>query len=65
MSDTERTVNENAPEPPRRRKRDRKSQRSRWLDRLRREASLSLVRGAATAAGGVVVTYSCLWVQSR
>ncbi len=42
--------------------------RSRWqrrLQRLRNEAGLYLVRGAATAAGGVVVSYGWVWIQSK
>lgn len=42
--------------------------RTRWAKRIRRirnEASLHLLRGAATAVGGAVVAYGGLWVQSR
>lgn len=40
----------------------------RWIRRARRlrnEAGLHLLRGAATAAGGAVVAYGGLWIQSR
>jgi hypothetical protein len=35
------------------------------LRNLGSEAGLYLVRGAATAAGGFVVTWATVWVQSR
>ncbi|WP_329266507.1 hypothetical protein [Streptomyces sp. NBC_01451] len=40
----------------------------RWIRRARRlrnEAGLHLLRGAATAVGGAVVAYGGLWIQSR
>jgi hypothetical protein len=60
MSDVERKGNQAAPEPPER--------GARWrqrAQRARREASLYMMRGAATAVGGAVVTYGCLWAQTR
>lgn len=42
--------------------------RQRWrrrLQRLRYEAGLYLVRGAATAVGGTLVTYTAFWIQAR
>jgi hypothetical protein len=41
---------------------------TRWAKRARRlrnEAGLHLLRGAATAVGGAVVAYGGLWIQSR
>ncbi|MEU1577427.1 hypothetical protein ABZ519_41050 [Streptomyces collinus] len=41
---------------------------TRWAKgarRLRNEAGLHLLRGAATAVGSAVVAYSGLWIQSR
>lgn len=35
------------------------------LRRLGSEAGLYLIRGAATAVGGFVVTWATVWVQSR
>jgi len=62
MSKGERTGNDPAPEPP-----DPPST-GRWVARARRvrnEASLYLIRGAATAAGGAVVAYGGIWLQGR
>lgn len=42
--------------------------RSRWKERFRRagaEAGISLIRGAATAAGGALITVMVVWVQAR
>jgi hypothetical protein len=42
--------------------------RSRWKERFRRagaEAGISLIRGAATAAGGTLITAMVVWVQAR
>jgi hypothetical protein len=42
--------------------------RCRWKERFRRvsaEAGLSLIRGAATAVGGTLVTATVLWLQAR
>ncbi|RPK71320.1 hypothetical protein EES45_34780 [Streptomyces sp. ADI97-07] len=42
--------------------------RRRWRHRLRRlrnEAGVYLVRGAATTVGGILVTYSAFWIQTR
>ncbi|MGW2052240.1 hypothetical protein ACWCPF_45135 [Streptomyces sp. NPDC001858] len=44
------------------------SWKTRWATRARRlrnEAGLYLLRGAATAVGGAVVAYGGLWIQSR
>ncbi|MFB6656357.1 hypothetical protein ACFCZ4_00020 [Streptomyces microflavus] len=44
------------------------ARRRRWARRLRRtrdEVGIYLVRGAATAAGGAVVTYGIIWLQIR
>jgi len=44
------------------------SPRARWLRRARRvrnEAGLHLVRGAATAVGGAIVAYAGIWIQTR
>ncbi|WP_327180385.1 hypothetical protein OG599_34950 (plasmid) [Streptomyces sp. NBC_01335] len=66
MSKDERRGNSPDPEPhptP-----DDGSSRTRWTKharRLRNEAGLHLLRGAATAVGGAVVAYSGLWIQSR
>ncbi|MFD9114844.1 hypothetical protein [Streptomyces bottropensis] len=66
MSKLERTGNSPDPEPlptP-----DGGSSGTRWAKRARRlrnEAGLHLLRGAATAVGGAVVAYGGLWVQSR
>ncbi|MET9077921.1 hypothetical protein ABZX95_38560 [Streptomyces sp. NPDC004232] len=60
MSKPERTGNSPDPEP--------RSSRDRWAKlarRLRNEAGLHLIRGAATAAGGAAVAYGSLWIQSR
>ncbi|GHI10425.1 hypothetical protein Scel_87460 [Streptomyces cellostaticus] len=66
MSKPERTGNSPDPEPlPRP---DGGSSRTRWAKyarRLRNEAGLHLIRGAATAVGGAVVAYGSLWIQSR
>ncbi|MGW1297737.1 hypothetical protein [Streptomyces sp. NPDC002533] len=58
MSKPESKGNSPAPEPlpPRWTRRAR---------RLRNEAGLHLLRGTATAAGGAVVAYGGLWIQSR
>lgn len=58
MSKAERKGNGSPQEPPRGRWRHR-------LQRIRNEAGLCLVRGAATAAGGAVVAYGAVWVQTR
>ncbi|GAA0454571.1 hypothetical protein GCM10010361_18320 [Streptomyces olivaceiscleroticus] len=58
MSDLERKGNSPPPEPP----------DSRWRKQLRRlwsEAGRSLIRGASTAVGGMLVTYGAVWLQSR
>ncbi|MEU3795763.1 hypothetical protein AB0F07_39260 [Streptomyces fructofermentans] len=66
MSKPERTDNSPDPEPlatP-----DGRSSETRWAKRARRlrnEAGLHLLRGAATAVGGAVVAYGGLWIQSR
>ncbi len=60
MSKPERTGNSPDPEPL--------PSRTRWAKRARRlrnEAGLQLIRGAATAAGGAIVAYGGLWIQSR
>jgi hypothetical protein len=60
MSDVERKGNQAAPEPP--------GRGARWprrAQRARREVGLYMVRGAATAVGGALVTYGCLWAQAR
>ncbi|MEV5089462.1 hypothetical protein AB0N18_16385 [Streptomyces griseoincarnatus] len=60
MSKPERTGNSPDPEPL--------PSRTRWAKRARRlrnEAGLHLIRGAATAVGGAVVAYGGLWIQSR
>ncbi|WP_039934527.1 hypothetical protein [Streptomyces viridochromogenes] len=60
MSKPERTGNSPAPEPL--------PSRTRWAKRARRlrnEAGLHLIRGAATTVGGAVVAYGGLWIQSR
>ncbi|MFE0776422.1 hypothetical protein [Streptomyces sp. NPDC058861] len=47
---------------------DGESPRTQWAKRARRlrnEAGLHLIRGAATAVGGAVVAYGSLWIQSR
>ncbi|MGY3206330.1 hypothetical protein ACVW19_006927 [Streptomyces sp. TE5632] len=62
MSKGERTGNGSAPEPPN------LSSTSRWAARARRvrnEAGLYLIRGAATAVGGAIVTYSSIWLHTR
>lgn len=58
MSDPERKGTGQPAEGPRRHK-------WRRLRRLRNEAGVHLVRGAATAVGGIVMTYSALWIQTR
>lgn len=58
MSDFERKGSTPPEEPP----------GGRWgrrVKRLRNEAGLYLVRGAATAAGGAFVSYWLFWAQSR
>ncbi|QOV33278.1 hypothetical protein IM697_23860 [Streptomyces ferrugineus] len=66
MSKPERKGNSPDPEPlptP-----DGESSATRWARRARRlrnEAGLHLLRGAATAFGGAVVAYGGLWIQSR
>jgi hypothetical protein len=62
LSDLERKGNDPQPEP---RKRLFVRRWRRRLKHLRKEAGLSLVRGASTAAGGVLVTYGALWLQAR
>ncbi|MCO8306817.1 hypothetical protein ACFV4E_35055 [Streptomyces hygroscopicus] len=66
MSKDERTGNSPAPEPlP---ALDGGALRTQWVKRVRRlrnEAGLHLIRGAATAVGGAVVAYGGLWIQSR
>jgi hypothetical protein len=56
---TETTGPTSAPKPP---------STSRWVARARRirdEAGLYLLRGAATAAGGALVAYGGVWLHSR
>ncbi|GAA2970048.1 hypothetical protein [Streptomyces enissocaesilis] len=60
MSDVERKGNQAVPEPP-----GRGAQWRRRAQRARREVGLYVVRGAATAVGGAVVTYGFLWAQTR
>ncbi|MGW2892612.1 hypothetical protein ACWDDN_46435 [Streptomyces griseoruber] len=66
MSKPERKANSPDPEPlptP-----DGKPSETQWVrraQRLRNEAGLHLLRGAATAVGGAVVAYGGLWIQSR
>jgi hypothetical protein len=58
VSDLERKGSNPPEEPP----------RGRWgrrVRRLRNEAALYLVRGAATAVGGAFVSLGLLWTQSR
>ncbi|MDQ0904691.1 hypothetical protein QFZ22_000676 [Streptomyces canus] len=60
MSKGESTGNSPDPEPL--------PSRIRWAKyarRLRNEAGLHLIRGAATAVGGVIVAYGGLWIQTR
>ncbi|MEV3852641.1 hypothetical protein AB0J30_38620 [Streptomyces microflavus] len=58
MSDPERKGTGQPAEGPRRHK-------WRRLRRLRNEAGVYLVRGAATTVGGILVTYSAFWIQTR
>ncbi|GLW04711.1 hypothetical protein Slala05_83410 [Streptomyces lavendulae subsp. lavendulae] len=66
MSKPERKGNSPAPEPlqpP-----DGGPSGTRWAKqarRLRNEAGLHLLRGAATAVGGALVAYGGLWIQSH
>jgi hypothetical protein len=62
MSTSERTAKAPTPEPRRKPSMRRWAQRARCL---RNEAGLYLVRGAATAAGGTLVAYAGVWVQTR
>ncbi|MEU8138219.1 hypothetical protein [Streptodolium elevatio] len=66
MSKPERTGRSPAPEPlP---TADGKASRTRWAKRVRRirnEAGLHLIRGAATATGAAIVACGGLWIQSR
>ncbi|TWF92336.1 hypothetical protein FHX80_12656 [Streptomyces brevispora] len=41
------------------------AKRRRRLRRLGSEASLYIVRGAASAVGGFLVTWATVWVQNR
>jgi hypothetical protein len=41
------------------------SSRARWVRRVRNEAGLYLLRGAATAVGGAVVAYVGVWIHTR
>ncbi|MEU5403900.1 hypothetical protein ABZ348_31980 [Streptomyces sp. NPDC005963] len=62
MSKGERTGNTQAPGPPT------PSSGSRWAARARRvrnEAGLYLIRGAATAVGGAIVAYGTVWLHAR
>lgn len=62
MSIGERTGPDPDPKPPN------LSSTSRWAARARRvrnEAGLYLIRGAATAVGGAIVTYSGIWLHTR
>jgi hypothetical protein len=43
----------------------RSNRRKRRVRRLRDEAGLYLLRGAATAAGTAVMTYSTLWLKTH
>ncbi|MFF4088839.1 hypothetical protein ACFYY9_18390 [Streptomyces nigra] len=66
MSKGESTGNAPAPEPlpPQ----EHPTARARWARRARRmrnEAGLYLIRGAATAVGGAIVTYSSIWLHTR
>jgi hypothetical protein len=66
VSDLERRAKCAASEPPSAPKG--RPARSRWRRRLQRagvEAGISLIRGAATAAGGTLVTLMAFWIQSR
>lgn len=58
MSDPERKGTGQPAEGPRRHK-------WRRLRRLRNEAGVYLVRGAATTVGGILVTYGAFWIQTR
>lgn len=62
MSKGERTGSDPLPEPPNPRPTGRWGARAR---RIRNEAGLYLLRGAATAVGGAIVAYGGVWLQSR
>ncbi|MCX5613011.1 hypothetical protein OHB39_38845 [Streptomyces sp. NBC_00047] len=65
MSTTERTDIANAEEPPGPGPAPRAA---RWRDkarRIRNEASIHLIRGAATAIGGSIVLYASTWLPLR
>ncbi|GGS10095.1 hypothetical protein GCM10010252_56520 [Streptomyces aureoverticillatus] len=62
MSKGESTGNDAASEPHGR------SSMARWewrVQRVRNEAGLYLLRGAATAVGGAIVTYGGVWLHAR
>ncbi|MFI1869197.1 hypothetical protein [Streptomyces jumonjinensis] len=62
MSKSERTGNDPAPEPRTPSAGSRLAARAR---RVRNEAGLYLLRGAATAVGGAIVAYGTVWLQAR
>ncbi|MFF4787798.1 hypothetical protein ACFY3E_41600 [Streptomyces griseorubiginosus] len=62
MSKGESTGNDAVPEP------HSTSSMARWARRVRRvrnEAGLYLLRGAATAVGGAIVAYGGVWLHAR
>ncbi|MFF5147824.1 hypothetical protein ACFY6U_50350 [Streptomyces sp. NPDC013157] len=62
MSKDEATGNDAVPEP------HGTSSMARWEGRVRRvrnEAGLYLLRGAATAVGGAIVAYAGVWLHAR
>lgn len=65
MSQTERTVIARSEKPP---APERALSTGRWAHlarRVRNEAGVHLLRGAATAAGGALVLYASTWLHSR
>lgn len=65
MSKKDLTGNTSEPKPPRPRAGRTEGKWGRRARRIRDEAGLHLVRGAATTAGGIVVTCGALWLQAR
>lgn len=65
MSKKDPTGNTPEPEPPGPSAGRTEGKWGRRARRIRDEASLHLLRGAATTAGGIAVTYGALWLQAK
>ncbi|GHD81090.1 hypothetical protein GCM10010317_103920 [Streptomyces mirabilis] len=65
MSKGESTGNDAVPEPHGTSSMARWAGRVRRVRRVRNEAGLYLLRGAATAVGGAIVAYGGVWLHAR